>query len=58
MIDNPIYLGEGVYAFWDGFQIKLMANHHETPTDTVFVEPQVLEALNKWFDIVKEGGEG
>jgi len=53
-MENPIHLGEGVYAEWDGFQIKLMANSHDNPTDTVYVEPQVLEALNEWFKRIKQ----
>jgi len=54
MKDTTIYLGEGVYAEWDGFQIKLMANSHEEPTDVVYLEPQVLEALNNWMGTIKK----
>lgn len=39
------YLGDGVYAIFDGYGIWLHANSHSNPTDKVFLEPQVLEAL-------------
>jgi len=39
------YLGDGVYAIFDGFGIWLHTNHHEHPTDRVYLEPQVLQGL-------------
>lgn len=39
------YLGDGVYAIFDGFGIWLHANDHEHPTDRVYLEPQVLQGL-------------
>jgi hypothetical protein len=42
------YLGDGVYALFDGFGIWLHANDHENPTDRVYLEPEVLEALNRF----------
>jgi len=30
------YLGDGVYAEYDGFHIILKANDLKTPTDTIF----------------------
>jgi hypothetical protein len=51
---KPDYLGDGVYIKFDGFAVVLMANHHETPTDTIVLEPSVLEALGHYRDrIVK-----
>ena len=41
--DNNTYLGDGVYASVDGFQIWLAVNHHENKQ--VALEPQVLDAL-------------
>jgi hypothetical protein len=37
------YLGDGVYASFDGYHIWLAANHHENKV--VALEPQVLAAL-------------
>lgn len=40
------YLGDGVYARFDGYGVWLLANHHEYPTDEIYLEPAVLAALN------------
>ena len=39
MADKEIfeYLGDGVYAKFDGHGIWLLANHHEHPTDKVYL---------------------
>jgi len=46
------YLGDGVYAIFDGFGIELRANDHIYPSDKIYIEPSVLENLNmldkKW----------
>lgn len=42
------YLGDGVYAIFDGFGIWLHANDHENPTDKVYLEPSILVALNRF----------
>lgn len=42
------YLGDGIYASWDGFQIALKANHPEYPTDTVYLDPSVVEAFERF----------
>jgi len=39
------YLGDGVYAIFDGYGIWLHANDHEHPTDRVYLEPSVYQAL-------------
>lgn len=45
-----MYIGDGVYAIFDGYGIWLHANSHDSPTDKIYLEPQVLEALNQ-FDV-------
>jgi hypothetical protein len=58
MIGLPAqYIGDGVYATWDGFQITLMANSRENPTDVIYLEPEVLEALNKFYQLCTKGQE-
>ena len=42
---NDDYIGDGVYVHTDGCGIWLYANHHMNPTDKVYLEPSVLEAL-------------
>ena len=48
------YLGDGLYAIFDGFGIWLHANDHADPTDKVYLEPSVLEALLKFREEVKK----
>ena len=43
MNDKDVYLGDGVYASYDGFQIWLAVNHHENKQ--VAIEPKVMESL-------------
>ena len=40
------YIGDGVYAIYDGDGIWLHANDHLNPTDKIYLEPPVLKALN------------
>lgn len=48
------YLGDGVYAAWDGFAIELRANDHLNPTDRIFLEPSILDALNRFLKAAKD----
>jgi len=54
MMDNEVYLGDGVYAEYDGYAIVLKANDQENPTDVIKLEPDVLSALYRFVDRVKE----
>jgi hypothetical protein len=40
---GTVYIGEGVYASFDGYQIWLAANHHENKV--IALEPKVMENL-------------
>lgn len=40
------YLGDGVYASFDGFQVWLAVNHHENKV--VALDPKVLENLGRY----------
>jgi hypothetical protein len=51
------YLGDGCYVSFDGYQLALKANHHEYPTDIVYLEPQVWENLVKFVEQLKEDKE-
>ena len=50
VVKEQDYVGDGVYALFDGFGIWLHANDHEHPTDRIYLEPQVLELLNRFAD--------
>jgi hypothetical protein len=47
------YLGDGVYASFDGYQIWLAANHHTNRV--IALEPAVLDALIKYATDLKKG---
>lgn len=47
------YLGDGLYASYDGYELVLKANSHISPTDTVYLEPAVWEALKKFVERAK-----
>ena len=53
MTQTQMYLGDGLYAKFDGFYIWLLANGdgvHTPATDAVALEPQVYGALKTWVD--------
>lgn len=39
------YLGDGVYVCHDGYQLTLTANSLQTPSDIIYLEPEVLAQL-------------
>lgn len=44
---KEIYLGDGCYAFYDGWQIRLRAPREEGD-HVIYLEPQLLHALNEY----------
>ena len=58
MKEQEDYLGDGVYVIFDGYGIQLRANDARHPTDTIYLEPEVLEALNRFIDRVDVMGWG
>lgn len=42
------YLGDGLFADFDGHQIVLTAEDGVRATNTVYLEPSVYEALKRW----------
>lgn len=42
------YLGDGLYAEFDGYMLKLVANYPET--DVVYLEPEVWQELKKFME--------
>jgi hypothetical protein len=43
-----IYLGDGVYAQFDGFHVCLIVNDHRNEP-VVYLDPGVMEALNDQY---------
>ena len=50
MPEEHTYLGDGAYATFDGYSIIVKANHHETPTDQVFLEPSAIRNLIRFAE--------
>lgn len=46
------YLGDAVYAEWDGYYIKLTTENGIEATNTIFLEPSVLESFDEYKDSV------
>jgi len=55
MDEHQAYLGDGVYASFDGYQIWLAVNHHEN--NVVALEPQVFTRLCQYVEMLKEKSE-
>jgi hypothetical protein len=52
MDEHETYLGDGVYASFDGYQIWLAVNHHENKV--VALDPGVFAQLCKYAEMLKE----
>lgn len=51
MNDDIVYLGDGLYAYFENMQIILMANDRKNPTDVVYIEwPDVWNALKTFVE--------
>ena len=53
MSDKISYLGDGLYCLFDGYQIELRANDPKKPTDRVFLDPYVMNALMLYIEQCK-----
>ncbi len=51
------YIGDGVYVKVEHGQIVLMANSHAEPTDTIYLEPYVYEALVRFVQQSQEASD-
>lgn len=51
------YLGDGLYADYDGEHIVLTAENGITATDTVYLNREVFEALLSFEKRLREGNE-
>lgn len=46
--ETATYLGDGVYASTTGYGIELATNDPDKPSAWIFLEPAVLDALDKY----------
>lgn len=56
--ENYRYIGDGVYAYFDGYGIWLRTHHHEENRwdNKVYLEPEVFLSLNKFVDELRNKG--
>ena len=47
-MQKQAYLGDWVYVEFDGYEFILRANDFYNLSDTIYLEPEVLEALKKY----------
>ena len=48
------YLGDSVYAEFDGYHIVLTTENGFGPTNTIALEPNVVDALNRYAARITE----
>lgn len=44
------YLGDGLYAKYDGFQVRLFAHNGLATTNEVYLDPEVRAALIRFLE--------
>lgn len=47
------YLGDSVYADFDGFAVILTTENGLGPSNTIILDPEVYEALQKYVEYAK-----
>ena len=48
------YLGDGVYVEYDGYTVVLYTSNGVTNNSHIYLEPEVIEALNRYIANLKE----
>jgi hypothetical protein len=49
---KKIYIGDSVYAEYDGFGIVLTTENGRGPSNTIYMEPEVVRALVDFVDFI------
>jgi hypothetical protein len=48
--EHKNYLGDSVYVAIEGGMVKLMTDNGYGPSNTIYLEPEVLDALNRYVE--------
>jgi hypothetical protein len=48
--DNKVYLGDGVYAKYDGWNVILTTENGMFSTNSIYLEPEVVRALQLYLE--------
>lgn len=51
---NEVYLGDGVYVSFDGYQLRLTTSSGTHITNEIFLEPGIYSNLVKYVDKIRE----
>lgn len=51
---HTVYLGDGLYASFDGFQLRLYASDGIRDTNEVFLDSDTLASLLQFVEFIKE----
>jgi hypothetical protein len=57
MVGNDVYLGDALFASFDGYQIELYTTDGIRKTDQVYLEPAVLAAFLHYIESLKKAAE-
>lgn len=52
--NNRQYLGDGVYVEYDGYHIVLKTGQPTLPTNTIYLDSQVINALVSYIERLKD----
>lgn len=53
-VPQETYLGDGLYALFDGYAIRLRAPRYATQDHWISLDPEVLEEFLKFVSAVRE----
>ncbi len=54
---EPTYLGDGLYATYNGWDLELFAHNGIAKTNSVYLDPEVLAKLLDYVKGIKGAGE-
>ncbi len=54
MNSKETYLGDGLYAVYDGYHIELRAHDMNNPTDRVYLDDKVLANFEQFVKSIRE----
>ena len=54
LLNNPTYLGDGVYVEFDGYHIKLTTSDGISDTNTIYLDNNVTISFETWLKEFKQ----
>jgi hypothetical protein len=53
---TKVYLGDSVYADFNGYGVVLTTENGYGPSNTIVLEPEVIEALSRYVELFSARG--